>query len=48
MGWIGLALGIVIIAVNDLMLTGENLVLLPWGHSELFLFLGIAVGGGST
>lgn len=47
-GWIGVALGIVIAALNDLMLMGDDLTLLPGGHNELYLFLGIAVAGSST
>ena len=47
-GWFGVVLGIVIAAVNDLMLMGEDLTLLPGGHNELYLFLGIAVAGSST
>jgi hypothetical protein len=30
------------------MLLGEDLVLLPFGHSELYLFLGVLVAGWST
>lgn len=40
--------GVVIAAVNDLMLIGEDVTLLPGGHSELYLLLGISVGVGST
>lgn len=47
-GWVILVLGIAIIALNDLMLMGDDLVLLPFGHSELYLFLGIAVSAGAT
>lgn len=47
-GWIGVALGIGIAAVNDVMLMGEDLTLLPGGHNELYLFLGMAIGGSST
>lgn len=47
-GWIILAIGIAIIALNDLMLMGDDLVLLPFGHMELYLFLGIAVSAGGT
>lgn len=41
-------LGVLIAAVNDLMLIGEDVILLPGGHSELYLLLGIAVAAGST
>ena len=47
-GWFGVALGIVVAAVNDLMLMGEDLTLLPGGHNELYLLLGIAIAGAST
>lgn len=47
-GWLGIVLGIVIAAANDLMLMGDDLTLLPGGHSELYLLLGIAVAGSST
>lgn len=41
-------MGVAIAAVNDLMLMGEGVRLLPGGHTELYLFLGIAVAGTST
>lgn len=47
-GWLGIFAGVVIAAMNDLMLMGDGLRLLPYGHNELYLFLGIAVGGAST
>ena len=47
-GWLGVAVGIVIAAVNDLMLMGDDLTLLPGGHNEGYLLLGIAVAGSST
>ena len=47
-GWLGIALGVVIAAVNDLMLMGDDLTLLPGGHNELYLLLGITVAGSST
>ncbi len=46
-GWIGIVLGVLIAAVNDLMLVNDN-SLLPFGHSEAYLFLGIGIAGGST
>lgn len=47
-GWLGIVAGIAIAALNDLMLMGEDVTLLPGGHTELYLFLGIAVAGSST
>lgn len=47
-GWFGVILGIAIVAVNDLMLIAEDLALLPGGHNELYLLLGLAVAGSST
>lgn len=46
-GWSGVALGVGIAAMNDVMLFGD-VTLLPGGHSELYLFAAVAVGGGST
>lgn len=40
-------LGVLIAAVNDFMLVNDN-SLLPFGHSEAYLFLGIGIAGGST
>lgn len=47
-GWLGVALGIVIAAANDVMLMGDDLTLLPGGHNEVYLLLGIAVAGSSA
>ena len=47
-GWLGIVAGIVVAALNDLMLMGDDVTLLPGGHSELYLFLGIAIAGSST
>lgn len=47
-GWLGLGLGALVAILNDAMLLGEDLVLLPFGHSELYLFLGVLVAGLST
>ena len=47
-GWGGVLAGVVIAAVNDLMLMGEDVTLLPGGHSEMYLLLGISVGSGAT
>ena len=46
-GWLGVALGLVIIVSNDAMLFVQT-TLLPWGHSDLYLMLGLAVAGSST
>jgi len=47
-GWFGVALGALIAILNDAMLLGEDLVFLPFGHSELYLLLGVLVAGWST
>ena len=47
-GWIGVAIGALIAILNDAMLLGDDLVLLPFGHSELYLLLGVLVAGWST
>ena len=47
-GWFGVAVGVVVAAMNDLMLMGEDLTLLPGGHSELYLLLGVAIAGSAT
>lgn len=46
-GWIGIVLGVLIVVVNDVMLMND-LTLLPFGHSEAYLFLGLFIAGGST
>lgn len=47
-GWIGVGIGTLIAILNDAMLLGEDLVFLPFGHSELYLVLGVLVAGWST
>lgn len=47
-GWAGILLGLLIAIANDAMLIGEDLTLLPGGHSELYLMMGIGVAGAST
>lgn len=47
-GWIGVVVGVAIVALNDAMLFGEDLTFLPGGHSELYLFLGLAVVGSTA
>lgn len=46
-GWLGVALGVVIAALNDGMFFTEA-HLLPFGHSELYLMLAFLVAGSST
>ena len=47
-GWLGVLLGVGVVASNDLMLLYEDVTLLPGGHSELYLFAGILIAGAST
>lgn len=47
-GWIGVVVGLLIVILNDVMRFGEGLSLLPFGHSELYLMLGVVIAGGST
>ena len=47
-GWLGILLGVGIAGSNDLMVLLEDVTLLPGGHSELYLFLGILVAAAST
>lgn len=47
-GWAGVLLGVLIAVLNDAMVILEDVTLLPGGHLELYLLLGIAVAGGST
>jgi len=42
-GWVLIALGVVIIVVNDL--AYADIELMPGGHSELYLLLGLVVAG---
>ena len=48
LGWCGVALGALVIIVNDLMLVDAGVRLLPFGHSELYLFAGLAAAACST
>lgn len=41
-------LGVLVVAVNDIMLLTPSLTLLPGGHNELFLFGGLVVAGYGT
>lgn len=47
-GWLGVLLGVGVIVANDAMLMAEDLTLLPGGHAELYLILGLFIAGGST
>ena len=47
-GWFGLGLGLAIIIANDAMFFTQGVRLLPGGHNELYLLLGLAVGGAFT
>ncbi len=47
-GWFGVAVGLLTVALNDVMLMGEDLTLLPFGHSELYLVVGLLAAGLST
>ena len=47
-GWLGIGLGLIIMTLNDAMRLGDDLRLLPYGHTEVYLLLGIAVAGAST
>lgn len=47
-GWLGVACGLLIVILNDGMLLTEDMTLLPFGHSELYLILGVLVAGWST
>lgn len=44
----GVLAGVLIAIANDAMLFSDNLTLLPGGHQELYLILGLAVAGSST
>ena len=47
-GWTGVAVGVIVALLNDAMSIGEDLRLLPFGHSELYLILGALVAGSSS
>lgn len=46
LGWLLVALGISIVIVNDLAFVDINIM--PGGHNELYLVLGLAVAGGGS
>ena len=48
LGWTGVAAGLVVIMLNDLMLLDPTVTLLPFGHAEFYLLLGLSVAGGSS
>jgi hypothetical protein len=43
-----LVLGLAVIVLNDVMLLGASRSLLPGGHNELYLILGVVIAGYST
>ena len=45
MGWLGVVLGASLAIANDSMLIIEDVTLLPFGHHELYLVLGVLVVG---
>lgn len=47
-GWAGVVLGLVVVVLNDAMVFTDGVTLLPFGHQELYLMLGIAVAISST
>ena len=47
-GWLGIVFGIGIAVANDAMLLGDKLTLLPGGHTELYLILGLGIGAAAT
>lgn len=47
-GWLGVLVGVLIAVLNDAMVLVEDVTLLPGGHLELYLLIGIAVAGASS
>jgi hypothetical protein len=47
-GWVGVMIGVAIFVLNEAMRFSENLILLPFGHSPLYLILSLGVAGSST
>lgn len=47
-GFVLLAIGISVVVLNDIVLLGAPVTLLPGGHSELYLILGVIIAGYST
>jgi hypothetical protein len=48
LGFALLVAGVALAVVNDVMMLQPSITLLPGGHNELYLFLGIAVAAYST
>ncbi|MGD9793901.1 MAG: hypothetical protein AB7V43_10505 [Acidimicrobiia bacterium] len=47
-GWAGIAVGVLLAVLNDAMLFGSNVRLLPFGHQELYLVLALLIAAWST
>lgn len=47
-GWLAVVLGVALAVLDDAMVPGEDLTLLPGGHSELYLLLAVGILAGST
>ena len=47
-GWVGVVFGIAIFVANEAMRFSENLTILPFGHSPIYLILALGVGSSST
>ena len=47
LGWAVVALALLVVVVNDLVLVGLPTPM-PGGHSELYLFAGLAAAGGGA
>jgi hypothetical protein len=47
-GWAGVALGLIVVVVNDAMVFMDGVTILPFGHQELYLMLGMAVAIAAT
>lgn len=48
LGWLGVAIGLLVVVLNDGMLMTNHVQLLPGGHSELYLLVGIGLAAAST
>ena len=47
-GAVFLVIGLAIVILNDIVLLGASATLLPGGHSEFYLMLGVIIAGYST
>ena len=47
-GRLGVGIGLLIIVLNDFMLLDPRVTLLPFGHAEFYLALGVSIAGAST